>query len=94
MFWIYVFHSLTRIWIYPFYDPKIIPNSMIIIINVIVGVSYLLSYFIVKLLIWLRLIFFGMLKKKFKKFLWKSEAELPQEFPSETTNENENENLL
>eukprot|EP01080_Neovahlkampfia_damariscottae_P004979 gene4979-8573_t len=88
MFWVYVFNSLTGRWIYPFYDPKIVPIQWIVVINISVGVSFFIAYFIVKFLIWIRLIIVGLLKRKLNKFLWTPET--IEEYSNENNNLIEN----
>jgi hypothetical protein len=71
--WVYVFHSLTGFWIYPIFDPKKIPWIQIIITLVVLMSIMMIGYFIVKLLMFLKLILFGFVKKQLRNVLWKQE---------------------
>jgi hypothetical protein len=73
--WIYLYHLLTGLWIYAAFDPKKVASSVIILNNIVISISLFIGYFIIKFFMWLKLIIFGLIKRKFQNLLWKVEEE-------------------
>jgi hypothetical protein len=85
--WVYVFHSLTGFWIYPIFDPKKIAWTQIVLTLVVLMSTLMIGYFLVKFLMFLKLVLFGFVKKQLRNVLWKQEEEI-------TVLEDEVENLI
>eukprot|EP01080_Neovahlkampfia_damariscottae_P005056 gene5056-8651_t len=73
--WIYVYFGISGRWIYPNFNPKNVSIPRIIMTNIAICVAFFVGYFIVKFLMWSKLLLFGLLKKQFRNVLWKTKDE-------------------
>eukprot|EP01080_Neovahlkampfia_damariscottae_P003938 gene3938-7148_t len=68
---LFVYHSMSGIWVYDILNPKLTPTYIVIIVHLLNSSAIIFSYFIIKTFMGIKLLIFGILKLYLKNYLWK-----------------------